>query len=204
MKNRRSKSRGSRGRGRRGKPTGAVRQAAQSANKYNGPVRLPMKAQQAEVYEVNLYQETALTTNGSGVASPVISTSLASFDETSSFQNLYDEWRMIAAECRFVPFSTVPTATLTAGGNMVLVPDRDTATNLTGLAQGLAQGGELHNPFKAGKPAIFKMESSEESAFSGSNSAVQMWFKVYATGLANTTTYGTLVTTALWQFRGRI
>jgi len=186
------------------KREGAITQPLQSSNMYSGPIVLPLKAQQAEVYSVNLYQEVNLTTNGSGVAAPVISTALSAFDESSSIQNLYDEWRMVAAKAEYCPYSDVPTATLTAGGNMVIVPDRDTSTNLTGLAQGLAQGGKAHHPFKKGPTVIFRMMSSEESAFTGSNSAVQMWFKAYASGLANTTTYGTIIVTSLWQFRGRI
>jgi len=159
---------------------------------------------QAEMYTVELFIEANVTTNGSGVASPVISTALSQWDETSSFQNIYDEWRLLAATAQYVPYTTVPTTALTAGGLICLVPDRDTATNLTGLAQALAQGGKAHSPFVKGPKVVYRIESSEESAFTGSNSAVPMWFKLYGSGLANTSTYGQIIVQGLWQFRGRI
>jgi len=175
----------------------------ESVIRYSGPLVLPKKAMQAETYSVMLYQNTLVTTNGSGVCSPVVSTALSSFDETSSFQNLYDEWRLIGCTAQYIPYTDVPTASLTPG-QLVLVVDRDTATNLTGLLQGLEQGGTLQNPFKKSKRVTFRMESAEEAAFTGSNSAVQVWFKMYGSSMAVTQNYGTIVTAGLWQFRGRI
>jgi hypothetical protein len=176
---------------------------SESINKYTGPLVIPKKASQADTYSAMLFIIQAVTTNGSGVVSPVISTALTQWDETMSFQNIYDEWRLLAATAQYVPLTTVPTSTLTPG-TLGMVVDRDTSTNLTGLYQCLEQGGVIHNPFVKGPKVVFRIESSEESAFTGSNTAVQMWFKMYGSGLAATQTYGNIVVEGLWQFRGRI
>jgi len=178
-----------------------------AANRYTGPIRIPESQTQNQVVPVQMYQEVAVTTNGSGVAAPVVVLSLASFDEYTNFSAVYDEWRLIGAEVEYVPLSTVPTASLTAGttssGNMVLCVDRDSSGNLTSQASGTAQAGITFNPFTRSGKIIYRIESSDESIFLSTTSGVQAWFKLYAASLANTQTYGTLFVKGLWQFRGR-
>jgi hypothetical protein len=175
-----------------------------NVNKYSGPLVIKKSAEQSQLSSEMLYQEVSMTTNGSGVAAPVIILSLASFDENSSFTNLFDEWRILSAVAEYHPYTTVPTATLTAGGLMVMCVDRDNNTNLSALSGGVAQGGTPHSPFQKGPRVIYRMESSDESIFLSSTSGVQAWFKIYASGLANTVTYGTIIVKAIWQFRGRV
>lgn len=179
------------------------KQVPNTAIQYRGPISLPLKSTQAELYRSLLFQTVPAITSGGGVISIVVSTSLNQWDENASFAALFDEWRLLGATCEYVPYSTVPTNTLTANGGFVLVADRDSANALTGVLQGLEQGGKLKNMFTKFS-CTYRMLSSEEASFTGSNTSNAAWFKMAASSLAAAQTYGALVVKGLWQFRGRV
>jgi len=199
-----------RGRGGRGVGTflgpawGAHAQDAESAMiSFTRAPSMYGTAQNKQLIRAVLEQTTVLTTNGAGICAPVVTLDVQNFSLSAQLTGFFDEWRMIGARCQYFPYSSVPTATLTAGGECVLSIDRDSNSGLVSFLQGLRQGGSSFNPFEKSKVMTYQMLDASEASFSGAltgNSAA--WFKVYGSGLANTQSYGVLITQSLWEFRG--
>jgi len=179
-----------------------------SAQSYSGPLRLPRVHDQTETTTVELIWLNIVTASGGGVYNTTFAVALNAFSEYASYANLYDENRLLACTCEFIPLAKNSGNYFSgsAQNSAILVGciDRDSNAALTTLTGGMTfESGKLFNSSSHAK-WIYKMSGSEDAGFAAVSSTVFTNFKFYEAGLSNSASYGYMLLRGLWQLRGRI
>jgi len=201
--NRRNKPKNSRKRS--SKKSGGVQQGPPSAaTSYKGPFRLPKKNMNMDLTVVEVSNLFNASSSGSGVFAGVVANNLASFLDTTNLVALYDEWRCLSLEVLYVPVAEDSVIATLAYSVAYGVVDNDNSTALTAATQAVDYASV--KPFALNRKMFlkWKMNGPEDSGFINNSGTPTVWFKYFASGLTNSTTYGTLIAKALFQFRGRI
>jgi hypothetical protein len=180
---------------------------ASSRQQYSGPILLPRASLQEDTTLANLIYYGAQTSTGTGTMNNVWGLNVSLANNYTNYTNSYDEWRLLGAELTYVPDmedAPIPATSSTTllGSAQVGVVDRDSSSNLTSFNAfefASAQVKAINKEMKLS----FQMSGSEDAQFITSTSASSAWFKFWATGLTNSSTYGTVFVKMLWQFRGR-
>ncbi len=173
---------------------------------YTGPVHLPTRdGLDNRTTRLNL---SISTTAGSGVTGEIsgyFTTDVTSTTDWSSVSSVYQEYRVLAMEVRYIPLYTVPVA----GGNLPAVGAMDYvhyngATAPTSLDQVLQNAN--HKVWHTHKPLAmhWKMRGTEEASWTYTGAAVDhgsiRWF---VNGASASVNYGKFVITYLVECRGR-
>jgi len=179
-----------------------------AAQSYSGPLRLPRVHNQTETTTVELIWLNICTASAGGIVNNVFAVSLNQFSEYSSFANLYDENRLLACTCEFLPLAKNSgnyfSGSAQNSAMLVGCIDRDSNTALTTLSGGMTfESAKLFNSSSHSK-WIYKMSGSEDAGFSPVSTTVSTNFKFYGAGLSNSASYGYFLLRGLWQLRGRI
>jgi hypothetical protein len=171
---------------------------------YRGPLRLPGSRLQMSLTTVMLGYNASLTSNGSGVVSQVWGLNVSLFDLYTSFTTLYDEFRLLSATLLFVPNASGATVSSVAYAPLAIVLDRDSTTALTGYPNAVDYDSFKVRPINDTlRAASYRMAAQPDAAFITSSTTSVAWFKMYATGLTASTTYGQVFVESLWQGRAR-
>jgi len=175
-----------------------------SAVVYKGPFRLPKHGMNQNTTLVEVSNIFAVSSNGSGVFAGVVGNNLASFLDTTSYTNVYDEWRCLSLMVTFIPNAQGAVLPSVAYAVTVGVVDNDNSTALTSLASGADYESAKMFSLTNRNTLKWKMSGVEDAAFLDNSGTSTMWFKYYSSGLTASTTYGQLIAKGIFQFRGRI
>lgn len=152
---------------------------------------------------VKLGQDSALTSDGSGIIATVISDVPTSAQNWSNYAAVFEEYRVLALQVQFEPLLGVGGSTQTFWAPIAHVIDRTDATALTGY--GLAERYESHAKTPGGRrfTIVSPMKFVEESSFlSTAGSTATRWIKFYSTGNSASLTVGRLDIRFLIEFNG--
>jgi len=152
---------------------------------------------------LRLGQDSALTTDSSGILQTVISNVPTSAQNWSSYASVFDEYRVLGLCVAFEPLWSTGGSTATYWAPIAHVVDRSDSTALTGY--GLAERYDSHRKTRGQKSFkhIALMSSIEEASFlSTSSSTALYWIKFYSSGNSLSLTVGRLNIQFVVQFRG--
>jgi hypothetical protein len=163
-----------------------------------------MSGQQRDVRTVELSQLIGLTSTGAGGFNNVFPLNISTFDLTTSFTNLFDEFRLLSCTWDWIPCAQYSQQGTSVAYNPLLsVIDRDSANNLTSLANAVDYASVIVRSIDKPQRQVYLMSGSEDAGFVTSSTNVPAWFKIFAQGLTANTLYGYVVIKGLWQGRGR-
>jgi hypothetical protein len=172
---------------------------------YRGPVTLPGSSIQEDLHTDELSLLVPVTASGGGVINNVQAFSLSSFPQASSYQALYDEYRLLAMECTWIPQQAdCPQVPANALAVIAMVLDRDSSAALTTLTQAASYASVKLKCVNKSMRVVYKMNGSEDAAWATTASAISAWIKVYGGALTASTLYGYIFLRGLFQFRGRV
>jgi len=160
-------------------------------------------ASENRTYTLELGSDTAITTDGSGLLQNVTTASPVNASNWSSFQAVFDEYRVLAVRLEFKPLYITGGSSASFQAPISHVIDRDSSAPLTSytLASRYTSCRETpgQKPFKQ---TIF-MASPEESDFVSMGTTKTLgWFLFYSSGNSLSTTVGRIKMTYIVQFRG--
>jgi len=199
-----NKKKKSRSRGSRKKKSEVVKGPPSSAQSYNGPYRLPKISSNMDTTVVEMSNLFTFSSSGGGAFANVIGNNLASFLDNTNFTAVWDEWRCLSMEAIYYPVLDGASFNGLAYQVAYGVIDNDNNAALTAATSAVDYASV--KPFALDKKMVlkWKMDGTTDAAFLNNAGTATVWFKYYCTGLTASTTYGTAVVKALFQFRGRI
>lgn len=180
---------------------------------YSGPAIPRITEPGGSTYVLQLHYITALATGGGvTVLNPVFANDPSGSSEWSSCQALFDSYRVLAMELKFIPASYVGTGL--TGGTLLIVSDYEDATALASQAAALQYDsvqlrniGTTTNPSAVGwRYGPWKARGNNmlwSSTLTGMFTQAVGSIKCRADSLTATTGYGAIVLYWLVQFRGR-
>jgi hypothetical protein len=157
----------------------------------------------------------ACTTSGAGVLSTIIGLGPTNFTNIANLITSYDEYRVLGAEIRLIPAIDPNITNVTANSGVVLVYDNDDAsTSIGSVVNGMDyQMKRMFNPtwttpgpvcLKATCYSLSDPSAGVPWASTGNLTAFPRSFKLYATGLPNSTLTFTAYISIVVEFRGQI
>lgn len=172
---------------------------------YRGPVSPPGANQERAMITTFMSAGTALlTSSAGGVINLVASNDPSVYNDWSSLQPIWDEYRVLGFKWIFMPYNKYNRPSTTVVGPVYIVVDRDDATALT--TEALAMNFESVKQKYLGDRITMeaKMAGLNDGKFITTASPVATcWIKMYSAGLTASTDYGKYTMQALVQFRGR-
>jgi hypothetical protein len=175
---------------------------------YSGPVRLPTAdGLDAKITRVNLSTTYTLASDSAGGISAVAATSdVTTTGDWSSYVNLYQEYRVVGIELRYVPnYNGTYTSTVVVTTGVTAsfhVPFLGTSPNIDTVVQ-----NATWKPWRSSTSSIthWKMRGSEEAQFTqvGATPANHGYIELFAPGATVSTLYGRVIVTFLVDYRGR-
>lgn len=173
-----------------------------TALSYNGPT-VPMPFRNGmDVRSEVVRLDTDVVASGSGVVTTVLGSNPSGYSNWSALSVLYDEYRVLSMESKFLPYQRYHDATLNTSP-MYVVTDRGDATALTSYQNALEYSSV--RTFLSSDPWTIRvnMNGSEDAAWTPVSTGVSaLYIKMYANILTNSIAIGRLATTLLVQFRG--
>ncbi len=154
-------------------------------------------------YTFKLGKDLALTSDGAGLITSVLSDDPTSDQNWSSYAGTFDEFRVLCTIVKFSPLWSTGGSTQTFWAPIAHVVDRSDATALT--AYSLAERYESHKKTPGQKPftVTVPMNSTEESSFQSTTGyTAKNWIKFYSSGNTVSLTVGRLDICHIVQFRG--
>jgi len=183
---------------------GVLQGPPSAVQSYTGPYRLPRISKNMDTTVVEMSNVFQITTNGSGNFANVIGNNLASFLDNTNFTAVWDEWRCLSLECIFVPIAQGGTISTIAYSTCYGVIDNDNSAALTAVTSAVDYASVKAFPLNQKMSLKWKMNGTEDAAFLNNAGTATVWFKYFGTGLTASINYGSVITKALFQFRGRI
>jgi len=170
---------------------------------YAGPLRLPGAKDQENLRTTELSFAFQISSGVGSTITNSIALQLNNFDEYTSFANLYDEYRLLAADMIFVPNAEKSIQAATLYAPLIMVLDRDASAVLTSYGNGIDYESAVVASLNAQRKISYRMSGSEDALFITNPATVPAWFKLYAQGLSASTAYGWVFVKGLWQGRAR-
>lgn len=179
-----------------------------TALSYNGPWRCLSKTSPPPVV-VDLTRSIPLTSSGTGTISSIVTADPTASVEWPSLQNLYQEYRVLAVTCRFVPSAHYfPTAGLTSTGVSIWFTTRDAGATPPANLDAALQYSDSQ-PFPGDMPVTItaRMSGVGDASWYDTDGSPLPFFSygigVYGTQYPNTATVGFQFMTYHVQFRAR-
>jgi hypothetical protein len=187
------------------KPQRRMRNTKRAAElvQFRGPVRNPKSRNEVSIIRTNIVSSSTASSNGSGVIATTYTTNPNGTNGWSSWVALFDEYRVLALELKYVPlWHTLPSGT--AGGTLLMVVDHDSVAALSSFNNACnyesLKTGSIDRPMTH----TYRLDGTLESNFINTSSPTGLQgVKVYANGLTNSTQYGNFIGTFLIEFRGK-
>ncbi len=186
------------------KPNPAV-----SAISYAGPSRLPkgVAGKVLDTVQLGLYGSVA--SSAGGVINTVFNagSQATSSNDWTSYQNLYQEYRILSMSVQLEPWNKYNQPTTSALSPVLSITSRDSATALSTLADTATYDTvEIHPPSTQIK-RIIQMDGVDEASWTLTSTtpaaAATMYVKLYSSGNVASTTLYDYLTILVVQFRGR-
>jgi hypothetical protein len=159
---------------------------------------------QEDVIPVELNFITASTSTSGSLLNTVIAPSLGLFDGYGSYISLYNEWRMLSCEARYVPNTENAVVASIVYTPCASVIDRASSSALSTLTAAMDYASAHLFPLNKRDLQVFKMSGSEDADFISITTGPSCYFKYLAGPTSASTIYGYFHLRAIWQFRGRI
>ncbi len=186
-----------------------IRETPVNALKYLGPLDTPAFKQASDVHTFLLHNQGALVSSAGGVINPVIDsyTQATSCPEWSTLSPNFKEWRVLGMVIEYIPWNQYSKPTTVATTPMYTTADRSSATALSSLADAASSAScQIKSMENRWKRSI-RMDGVEEAQWTavGNTTGVtsRMYIKLFATGLANSTSYADFLVTVVAQFRNQ-
>jgi hypothetical protein len=184
------------------KPQRRMRNTKRAAElvQFRGPVRNPKSRNEVSIIRTNIVSSSTASSNGSGVIATTYTTNPNGTNGWSSWVALFDEYRVLALELKYVPlWHTLPSGT--AGGTLLMVVDHDSVAALSSFNNACnyesLKTGSIDRPMTH----TYRLDGTLESNFINTSSPTGLQgVKVYANGLTNSTQYGNFIGTFLIEF----
>ncbi len=176
---------------------------AQTAAVFRGPVISSKDRSQEDDVEVLLSFTGTITSNGAGAIVDVIGNDPSASGDFASYQNIYDEYRVLGERLEYFPNDRY-SKTTTKCTPLIVVKDRNDNAALSSYSSAIqyssAEKRSLEDPWIE----VMKMKGIEDASFeSTASGAANRWFKMYGDGLTVSNTYGRYFFYMRVQFRGR-
>jgi hypothetical protein len=189
------------------KKSGKSQQNMASASSiiYRGPVISRQEVLQQEMFETVSHEDVTVTTTGTSAITQAIPVSNPSSSTSwSSLAALYDEFRVIASSCQWVPITSAALAT-TIGGVLLGAVDRDSAVVPTTYAALPYYDSCRYTPIDRPIKFEWKMTGTDEAVWLNTSSpATTGAFKFFCQCAAFASTVaGHFHVVYRIQFRGR-
>lgn len=176
---------------------------------YSGPTRLnTYNGQDSRPVKVNLSYSFTIGSDAAGIASNIIrGPGLLSTSDWTSYANVYQEFRVLAMELRYMPFfnGSYDAALVQGSGatDVVHIPLSTPPASLDEVVQHVTW-----SPFRTSTPfkKTWKMFGVEESTFGNVTNAIAInhgGITFFCDSLTPNIDYGRGVVTYLVEFRGR-
>jgi len=145
---------------------------------------------------------STISTSSGGVINAVVPVAPTNAELWTQLIATFDEYRVLAVECKYVPnYSSLPSTLL--GGVLGMVVDHDSSSALSSLASGAAYESFQMAPIDRPLVATWRMSTTLEAQYVNSQAAANAGsIKLYASGLTASSNYGTVVVRYRLQFRG--
>jgi len=176
-----------------------------SVSRYDGPIRLPSDRQEATCISMTLGNVFNLVSDSVGQVNNVISSSPSTASDWTAVSNVYDEFRVLGFQIKFVPvnrYSKTTTVTYPLG----TVVDRDgISTSPTSFAQIMMKESFTLRSMEDPWEMTVRMDGEEDAGFvSVNNSSINSYaIRMYSNSNSFSTTYGLIFVYWRVQFRGR-
>ncbi len=176
---------------------------------YRGPARLPMSTSEKALDTVQLGIYGSVASSAGGVISTVFSagSQATSSNDWTSYQNLYQEYRILSMKVTLVPWNKNNQPTASALAPVLSITSRDSATALSTLADTATYDSVMiHDPSTRFSRTI-KMDGVDEATWTLTSTtpaaAGTLYVKLYSSGNVASTTLYDYLTICVVQFRGR-
>lgn len=173
---------------------------------YSGPIHLRSGGLDQRITRVNLnFSNNAMSSSGGKFDGAWVTSQVTSSTDWSSFANVYQEYRVVAMEVKWLNrFNSTYTSTISPGfGAMAVyhVPTVPTAVSIDEVVQ-----NANHKLWNTGRPLTiqWRARGTEEMAWmTTASSASHGGIQVYAEGCTASTLLGCWILTFTVEFRGR-
>jgi hypothetical protein len=182
---------------------------------YNGPIASARFLYNKNLVTASLFAEGSLSSSAGGVLNNVFNSGSATWNNFSSYANLYDEFRCLGFQLEFFPSNRYTKATTTCVPVIGVVDraDSNALTSYTGaLTYASARMLSLEDPWSSRSeykgssvPCLrIRMRGIEEAQWLPVASTFNaMSIKLWASGLTASISYGLFLLRGLIQFRGQ-
>lgn len=170
--------------------------------KYNGPLNLGAES----LSSLQLVWDLALTSTAGGIIDTVIGDTPNQSPDWTNVAATFAEYRILAMQIHFTPNVFGATEASTNYAPLYIVWSADSsATALTSYAGASNYDKSTQHALNQPWTRHHRMSGVEEGEFVATSSNILDYtFKLFATGLTVSKTYGRLTTKWLVQFRGRL
>jgi hypothetical protein len=170
---------------------------------YKGPVRSADSSNEVSIFRTRIISSSAATSSGAGVINTTFTTNPNGTNGWSSWVALFDEYRVLALELKYIPlWSVLPTGV--NGGTFIMVVDHDSVIALTSFNNACNYESFKIGPIDRGIKKTYRMNGTLESNWINTSSPTGLQgVKTYCNGLSNSTQYGNFIGTFLIEFRGK-
>jgi hypothetical protein len=198
-------------------PLQAFVPSSASKTKYSGPMWVPGARVQEDVEVATLTGNLGLTSSAGGVLNPVFDQTMTNLSGWTQFAALWDEFRILKYQVEYYPANRYNRGTTTVMPGAAVI-DRDSNGALGSLSAAFAYSSarmmSLDDPWTNDKQYIgshyaaltYSMDGAPDDVWltcSAPTPTIKPSIKVFFSGLAATTFYGTALIRVLVQFRGR-
>ncbi len=180
-----------------------------NAASYAGPSRLPRGVTEKALDVVQLGIYGSVASSAGGVISTVFNagSQTTSSNDWTSYQNLYQEYRILSMKVHLVPWNKYNQPTTSALAPVLSVTTRDSSTALSTLADTATYDSvQVHAP-SSDIVRTIQMDGIDEASWTLTSTtppaASTMYVKLYSSGNVASTTLYDYLTICIVQFRGR-
>lgn len=176
---------------------------AETAAVYRGPIISRQDRGQSDAIEVLVSFTGSIASNGAGAIVDVIGNDPSASGDFASYQNIYDEFRVLGEQLEYFPNDRYSKAT-TKCTPLIVVKDRNDTAALASYSSAIQYASAEKRSIEDPWIEQMRMVGIEDAGFiSTASPAANRWFKFYGDGLTVSTTYGRYFFYMRVQFRGR-
>jgi hypothetical protein len=170
---------------------------------YSGPLKIPQGAEQNDTTVMLLSAAATLSSSAGGVIDLVINNDPSGYTDWSSFATIYDEFRVLSMEFKYVPRNRYSKTTTTCIPVFQVI-DRDSVGALSSVNATVQYSSckirSVEDPFTE----IIRMIGTPGAQFITTASPTWTFSaKFYQSGYSASTNYGDFLIHILVQFRGK-
>lgn len=172
---------------------------------YSGPLRLPRASANVTNRVERLTLVVTVQSTGAGIINNVFGNDLFTMTESADFTAIYDEYRCLGLEYKYVPNYKNVQGTI-GFGPLICVVDRDSNAALLTLSAAFNYESALCVTAGTSFTKVVKMDSVKDAGYlsTAPGNVDTWWVKLYGNSVNNTTNYGVMYISGLYEFRGRI